>query len=113
MNQPSQTGDTGGLSVTKAILVGHAISTVPVFVIIFGFRQIGISLLGRQWWIFLIIGFLIAWAWWAYITPRWKKWAVQKGAPAEKLHQAAVATGLEWQKGAIFEKTELKPKDRE
>jgi hypothetical protein len=113
MTQISPQGEKGNLSVAQAIIIGHLVTTVPVVAIIFGFRWIGLSFFGGRWWIALIIGFLVAWFWWAYVEPRWRKWAVQKGAPARRLHQIAVATGLEWSKGSVFENTEIKTKDNE
>ena len=83
---------------------------LPVLVIMLGALAIGRIFFPNGWGIFAIGGFLLAWFWWSYTLPRWRKWAIQKGADAEALHRAAVLTGLEWPKGWIFEKTEIKVK---
>lgn len=89
------------MSIKKAILIGHLISTLPIVVIVFGFRWIGLTYFREDSWIFLIIGFLAAWGWWAYVIPRWRSWAIEKGAPEKGLRQWAALTGLGWPKGSI------------
>jgi hypothetical protein len=110
MQQGSQPNESGKLSIGSAILTGQLIINGPVIVIIVGSAWLGYSLLGKSWWILFIIGFVLSWLWWSFMGPRWRNWAVQKGAPAEKLHQAAVASGLGWPKGHVFERTEIEIK---
>ena len=59
----------------------------------------------------VIMGSLVAWFWWSFSVPRWRKWALENGAPEDKLQKWGVITGLVWPKGSIFEKTEFKVKD--
>lgn len=110
------------LSVGKAILIGHLMVNLPVMVIILCAAGIGALLAGlagliepalaRWFWaivsIAVIAGSGCAWLWWSFAVPRWRKWALQNGAPADRLQKWAVATGLVWPKGWIFEKTESK-----
>jgi hypothetical protein len=41
------------------------------------------------------------------MVPRWRQWAITRGAAADKLQRWAVITGLVWRKGSMFEKTEF------
>jgi hypothetical protein len=57
----------------------------------------------------LLGGALIAaWAYWSFSVPRWRRWALERGAPADELQRLAVAAGLVWPKGWFPEKTEFK-----
>jgi hypothetical protein len=108
MTQIDEQSKKSRLSVRKAVIIGQLIINIPVTIIIFGSIFIGFLLLPRWWWVFFIGGFVLAWLWWAIIVPRWRKWAIRRGAPVQELHRLAVATGLEWPTGNIFEKTEIK-----
>jgi len=110
-DQPStsqSTSSPSGLTAGKAVLVGHLLVNVPVLVIMLGFILVGRIFASTLSFIFLIIGFVLAWLWWSFAVPRWRRWALRNGAPADRLHKLAVATGLVWSKGSIFEKTEFK-----
>jgi hypothetical protein len=48
---------------------------------------------------------------WSFAIPRWRRWALRRGAPAEELQRLAVAANLVWQKGSIFERTEFRIAD--
>jgi hypothetical protein len=112
--------------VGKAILIGHLIVNVPVVAIILVFFSLGVVVAGlvepifplQLSWLFwpivlglTLIGFILAWLWWSYSVPRWRKWAIQSGAPADKLHRWAVVTGLEWSKRNPLSDTEFQVKD--
>jgi len=130
MNNPSNPQDSSRqkkpLPVAVAILVGQLIVNLPVMLIILGVYGVGIVLLlvlvdkfpSLQGWLFLvgilvliILGPLVGWVWWSFSVPRWRRWALQNGAPEDKLQKWAVATGLVWPKGSIFEKTEFRVKE--
>jgi len=114
------------LGTGKAILVGQFVVNFPVLFILlifscsgiflsllslkqFGMIQIIIAFLACI--IPFVIGFAIAWLWWAFSVPRWRQWALNNGVPADELQKWGVITGLVWPKGFIFEKTEIKPKE--
>ncbi|MDQ3818791.1 MAG: hypothetical protein M3362_14085 [Acidobacteriota bacterium] len=99
------------LSVWKAILVGQLFVTLPVLIIMFGILLFGVTIKRDLWWLFLAIGFFLGWVWWSFTISRWRRWAIRRGAPADRLQKWAVATGLTWPKGWIFEKTEAKIDD--
>lgn len=114
------------LHVGIAILVGQLVVNLPVILIILGVFGIGIVLLlvmdarfpALSGWSFplgifgmIIIGPLTGWLWWSFSVPRWRKWALKKGVSEDKLQKWAVATGLVWPKGSIFEKTEFRVKE--
>jgi hypothetical protein len=56
------------------------------------------------------VGFVLAWLWWSLSVPRWRDWALSRGADPERLQTLGVRAGILWPKGWIFEKTELPPK---
>jgi hypothetical protein len=56
-------------------------------------------------------GFVIAWVWWSFSVPRWRRWAIRSGANPEQLQELGVKAYLVWPKGSIFEKTEFKVDD--
>lgn len=96
------------LSVWKAIIIGWLIVNLPALLIMLSIFIIGMNLGPKIWWLFLIIGIAVGWTWWSFTIPRWRRWAHRRGAAPDKLQKAAVATGLVWPKGWIFEKTEAK-----
>jgi hypothetical protein len=114
------------ISVGKAILIGQLVINLPVLMIFLGVSGTGIflillfftSLHSLQGWpIFfalippILMSGALAWLWWSFFVPRWRRWAIQNGAPADKLQKWAVVTGLVWRKGSLFEKTEFRLKD--
>lgn len=99
------------LGVWRAVLVGWLVVNTPAMIIMLGVFLVGTVIESRLWWLFLSIGFFVGWGWWSYTIPRWRRWALRRGAPAEKLQKLAVAVGLTWPKGWIFEKTEFRIDD--
>jgi hypothetical protein len=116
------------IGISKAIFLGHLVVNIPALILLLTFMFGGIIpafLLSAQftsfwvgvivwvsgWIILSIIGILIAWTLWSYSVPRWRKWALQKGATEEELQKWGVITGLLWPKGSAFEKTEFKLKE--
>ena len=110
------------LSVAKALIIGQLIVQGPAVAIMLVVGVVTIAIgyliasivpaLGFDFEIVclgsLIAGAIPSWLWWSFMIPRWRKWAIERGAPADRLHKWAVATLLEWPKGSIFEKTEFK-----
>ena len=97
-----------GIGVGKAVLIGHLVVSIPVLIIMFGFAFVGRIFALKFWLLFLLLGIILAWLWWSFAVPRWRRWALRRGAPADRLQKLAAATGLVWPKGWIFEKTEFK-----
>lgn len=105
--------DGQGLSAAKAVVVGHLVVTGPVLAII------AIVGLGGYVWFGLpglliggLLGFGVAWMWWSWTVPKWRRWALSRGASPDRVQRLAAATGLIWPRGWIFERTEFRPKDR-
>ncbi len=111
------------IGVGTAILIGQLVVNFPVLMIILAISGFGIILTvfvgeiitSLPNWFFpvgamtsVIVGSLVAWVWWSFSVPRWRRWALKNGAPEDKLQKWAVITGLVWRKGSIFEKTEFK-----
>jgi hypothetical protein len=109
MNKPTR----HPISIFAAIAFGHLVTTVPILL---GF---GIPLFLLLWsrnpfYFKLLCGlllFVVAWLWWSFIVPRWRMWALRRGADPHDLQWWGVATGLVYPKGWIFERTEFRPKE--
>gem|GEM_PF-1481770 len=99
------------LSAGRAVLLGHLLVNLPVLLIIIGFSVLGYVLLQKGWFIFFVAGFTLAWAWWSITVPRWRRWALGRGAPPDRLQRLATVTGLVWPKGWLPERTEVKLPD--
>jgi len=50
----------------------------------------------------------VAWIWWSYAVPRWRRWALSAGVDPEELQRLAQKQLLVWPKGHFFEKTEFR-----
>jgi len=104
---PADRDPANPLKIWKAILAGWLVVNVPVVIIMLTVLLIGMAIERNAWWLFLTIAFFLGWTWWSFIIPRWRRWAVSRGAPADRLQRWAVISGLVWRKGSAFEKTEL------
>jgi hypothetical protein len=111
-------------SAVQAVIRGHLIVTLPVFVIIgltTGVAAVSISVftpnnteikmqllhalrlpLGG------LAGCLLGWLWWSASVPRWREWAKSIGADEEQTQRLGQRTLLVWPKGWFFEKTEFR-----
>ena len=102
------------LNIAVIILTGHFLVNLPVLIIMGGFIYAGIyHIEDNLWMVLFLLGFILAWIWWSFMVPRWRRWALKQGASEKKLQKWAVATGLTWPKGSIFERTEFKLKDED
>jgi hypothetical protein len=99
------------LDILKAIIIGWLVVNIPALTIMFFFILLGLKAFQPQWWAFVIVGFVVGWLWWSFTVPRWRRWAQEKGIDRDKLHRAALATGLVWPRGSFLEKTEFKIKE--
>jgi hypothetical protein len=106
--QKSSPHRSSSLRVWKALLFGWLVVNIPALIIMLGILLPGAFIAPRLWWVFLSIGFVLGWTWWSYAIPRWRRWALNRGAPADRLQKWAVVVGLTWPKGWIFEKTETR-----
>jgi hypothetical protein len=55
----------------------------------------------------------VAWVWWSYATPRWRRWALGHGVDATALQRVAERELLVWPRGHVFERTEFRFPRRE
>ena len=101
---------TKSISVAKAIAVGHLCVTGGVFIVI------GVTVLVCRAFdllsfpIAIGVGAMVAWPWWSLTVPKWRRWALKRGADAEQLQKVGVRSGLVWPKACILEKTEIPPR---
>lgn len=101
------------LPVGVAVLVGHLAINLPVLLIMFGFTVIGLFFFQNLLLLFFLTGIALAWFWWSFTVPQWRRWALEQNVPEAELQKWATYTGLTWPKGSIFEKTELKLNDED
>jgi hypothetical protein len=86
--------------------------TLPVLVSILAAGVTGSGLFGPTGAIVgVLAGSMVAWVWWSWSVPKWRRWALSRGAPADRLQRLAAMTLLVWPKGWIFERTEFRSKD--
>lgn len=95
----------------RAILIGQLVVNLPMLGIIAAVWLYGIT---RQVPapVSIAVGAILSWPYWSIAAPRWRQWALGKGVPAGVLQRAAVAAGLLWPKGWIFERSEIPPRKR-
>jgi len=56
---------------------------------------------------FSMLSIPLAWLWWSVAVPKWKLWAYSRVNDVDALKRRAIAAGLIWPDGHLFEKTEL------
>ena len=108
---PSSQTSNPSLGMAKAIAVGWLVVNVPAIAIMLGSLLIALAIEPKIWWLFLSVGFILAWTWWSQSVPRWRRWAHHNGANPDRLQKWAVVTLLLWRKGSVFEKTEKRLDD--
>ena len=93
-----------------AVRVGTVVLNVPIVVLVLapGFLAPRFGIPNRS--TGFLVGLLIGWLVWSLTIPRWRRWALRRGADPEELQRRAVAAGLVWPRGWIFEKTEIPPR---
>lgn len=104
------------LSVRTAHFLGQTIVNGGVILIMFGVWILSFVLVLKAnlsvWFIFIGIfaGPLIAWMWWSFSIPRWRYWTRQhlNEEEIEELHRLSINSQLEWQRGHVLEKTEIR-----
>ena len=107
----SQDPESPHLSAWRAVIAGWMLVNIPAIIIMLSVFLIGLALMPNLWWISLSIAFFLGWIWWSFTIPRWRRWALNRGANPDKLQRWAVITGLVWRKGSVFEKTEFRIDD--
>ena len=101
------------LSAGRAVAYGLLVVNGPVLALLLGGLWLGAnmsdgstpgSIAG------FAVGFVVAWLWWSLAVPRWRIWALARGADPERLQVLAQRAGVVWPRGSFFEKTELPPR---
>ena len=102
------------ISVNQAIIQGHLMVNVPVFIVIIGIPSLSYYLTNQnlipEWSIIigLIIGFIMAWLIWSVMITKWRVWAFENVQHVHELKKRAIDEKLIWHDGSIFEKTEIR-----
>ena len=55
----------------------------------------------------MVVAIPSAWLWWSFSVPRWRFWALSRGADPVQLQNLGQVAKLLWPKGSLFEKTEF------
>jgi len=106
-------GTTPGnpISVQEAVGRGQALVNRPVkiamgILLLSGYLAVRVNneLLAG---LFLIATPILPWFWWSYAVPRWRAWALSRGADPERLQELAQQVKLVWPRGHFFERTEF------
>jgi hypothetical protein len=103
------------LSAGRAVAYGLLVVNGPVLGFILGGIWIGAHLSGgapARTMALFGVGFVLAWLWWSLSVPRWRIWALARGADPDKLQELGQRAGVVWPRGSFFEKTELPPRSR-
>ena len=106
------TGPQNPISTQAAIDRGVAIVVQPVYWIFSALIFVGVlvgmlarrPLLGS---VIVLAGFVLGWLWWSYSVPRWRRWALGRGADPDELQRMGEEKKLVWPRGHILEKTEF------
>ena len=99
------------MTVGRALLIGHLAVNGPVLVLIL----VGVLVSRSVGWSTsagVLAGAALGWLWWSIAIPRWRTWALGRGADSTELQRLGAKTGLVWPKGWLPEKTELPPRDQ-
>jgi len=96
------------ISVAKAILVGHLCVTGGVFIVlgITTFVCRAFNLLSYP--VAIVVGAIVAWPWWSLTVPKWRRWALGRGADAEGLQKIGLRTGWFGQKAAFLKRQKFR-----
>ena len=102
------------IPVSRAVFYGWLFINLPVAFLMFAFPVAFLFLTvrkGSNVWLPLVgflIGFVLAWTWWSFATPKWRLWAIRRVDNLYNLHIQAVRAQLVWPHGSIYEHTEFK-----
>ena len=104
------------ISVNKALIRGHLMVNLPVFITMFGIPALAYYLKKQGWipgWgigVAAVLGFVLAWLVWSIMITKWRIWAFENVRNVHELKQKAIEQNLIWPDGNLFEKTEIRTK---
>ncbi len=105
-----------GVSVDRALLIGHLIVNVPVLFSILGTPLLTYYFFSLNFipvWsipIGVIAGLGLAWIIWSFMITKWRIWAFENVRNVHELKKRAIEEKLIWEDGNWFEKTEIRSK---
>jgi hypothetical protein len=113
--QFDRSNDPAPMTAACAVSRGRRLINWPVRILLFSGFGIAIAF-GKESdlvaGIGMAAGFALAWFWWSYFIPKWRAWALQRGADPDELQALAVSEQLVWPKGSWFERTEFRRNGR-
>ncbi len=97
------------ISAGRAVALGHLVINLPALVIIGVVGVIAVRNLSVGAGLALTFGAAgLAWLWWAFCVPRWRRWAITRGADPKALQKLGLMTGLLWPQGSWMSRTEFR-----
>jgi hypothetical protein len=97
------------ISARRAVALGHFVVNLPALVVVGGIDVVAVRYLNDGGALALAVGaFGLAWLWWAFTVPRWRRWAIARGVEPAALQRIGQRTGLLWRKGTWMSKTEFR-----
>lgn len=97
------------LSPGLAVVAGSCVVNLPVFALLVGPALVAAGDgHGDILPLVLLLSFAAAWGWWSFMAPRWRLWAYARVQSTGVVHRMAVAAGLLWPRGSLFERTEIR-----
>jgi hypothetical protein len=110
-----RSGDPNPIPADLAVKRGVLLINWPVRLIMFGGFALAWFLGDKLPLLAIIIGLLaipMAWLWWSYFVPQWRRWAHRRGADSVKLQELGEYASLVWPRGSFFERTEFRGDER-
>jgi hypothetical protein len=94
-----------------AVVIGHLAVTGPILGLLSISPVVGWYFFGPVGVAVFFPAFVVGWLYWSFTIPRWRRWALRRGADPEQLQRFGELSGLVWPKGFFLEKTEFRLKE--
>ena len=99
------------LTPKHAVIWGHMVVTIPVFLVVGLLSALSCALLGSAL-PGMVVGPLVGWLWWSFSISRWRDWVEANGLRSDDVQELAVQTWLLWPRGSWLERTEVPKKPK-
>jgi hypothetical protein len=107
---PVSSNSPDSITAEQAVRRGQLIVNGPVVLLLIGPLLAAVKWSSVWNWGIVPAGFVAAWLWWSFSVPRWRNWALDRGADPDELQSRGERAGIVWPVGSFFEKTEFRRK---